>query len=104
MTTTTATELLGNLEGYKLLVLSTGHLTAATAKLLTNDPKDCGTLVAPFEEGFFVSASHAPDPQRGPAEYLSLWTVCEFARKQGYQYLLLDRDGDRISELPDYEW
>jgi hypothetical protein len=95
---------LPNLEGYKLLALSTGHLTAATAKLMTAAPQDVGVLVATFEEGFFVSAMRAPDPKHGDPEYLSLWTVCEFARKQGYQYLLLDRDADRIAELPDYDW
>jgi hypothetical protein len=95
---------LPNLEGYKLLALSTGHLTEAVSKLLTAAPEDAGVLVAPFEYGFFVSAKLAPDPENGPAEYASLWAVCAFARAQGYQYVLLDRDAEVVPELEAYEW
>jgi len=93
-----------NLESYKLLALSTSHLTAATAKAMEACPQDVGVLVATFEEGFFVSASRAPDPGVGDPEYLSLWTVCAFARKHGYQYVLMDRDANVVPELPAYDW
>lgn len=94
-------------EERRLLVLSTAHLQATTAHMLTNtDPKDwyfAGGLYG--EYGFFVYAldrdDYIKDSWRLPKE---LYEVMMFARRHGFTNILFDRDADRIEELPTWEW
>ncbi|MGV1754876.1 DUF5983 family protein [Agrobacterium sp. CG674] len=94
-------------EERRLLVLSTAHLRADTAKMLTDtDPKDwCFAGDHYGEYGFFVYAlhkeDHIKDSWKLPKE---LQDVMAFARRNGFTNILFDRDADAIEELPSWEW
>lgn len=94
-------------EERRLLVLSTAHLTATTARMLSEtDPKDWYFAGGRYGDyGFFVYAldkdDHIKDSWRLPRE---LYEVMSFARRNGFTNILFDRDADRINELPCWEW
>lgn len=89
-------------ESYRIACISTGHLEKHTADLMEKSPDTFGFIVAPFEEGFFVSCQHVP-----PAcddSHFSLWLCRYWAKENGYAYLMLDRDAELLEKLPYYEW
>lgn len=57
------------------------------------------------EEGFFLSTHHA-DPEMAPNMVIprDLLHVLRFARLNGLQYVLFDRDADPQAGLPVYQW
>ena len=88
------------------LVLSTAHIAVTTAELLDRwasmQPGSRPHSVATTDYGWFVSTyllEHVATPT--PTE---LTAILEFARGQGCAWVLLDRDGDTLAELPTFDW
>lgn len=81
-----------------ILILSTGHVSETTAKMLESTPvKDWPVSGGHYGEyGWFMYAG-----ETGPED---LQTIFEFARQNHCQYVLLDRDGAVVEELPVYDW
>jgi hypothetical protein len=92
---------MSKLEIAKMLIISTAHVTENTAKKFDGmfslpssgvPYKDVGWLFAVDQESIANDISH------------DLWECLDFARRQGCQYLLMDRDADKIDELPQFDW
>ncbi|MEE9383193.1 MAG: hypothetical protein V3V08_07250 [Nannocystaceae bacterium] len=93
---------MSDLEISKVLTISTGHITRRTAELM--DAKEIN-LPVHYQWGeygwiFWTGREHyefdeTPD---------DLLLCIMFAKDKGCRYLLLDRDGEGIDELPFYEW
>lgn len=90
------------LEIRKLLVLSTAHLTAETINRLEctftddwpavgGDYGEYGWVFYAHDEKAGIGKDQIPD---------DLWNVMVFARKQGCDNILFDRDAEIIPELP----
>lgn len=90
----------------RFLVLSTAHVSEATAKRLDGSPvADWPCLGGPYGEyGWFL---YAHDENAGVGKDRipdDLFAVMTYVRKQGYDYLLLDCDGDEVADLPCFDW
>ncbi|MGI9376022.1 MAG: hypothetical protein ACR2PC_08015 [Tsuneonella suprasediminis] len=89
------------------LALSSGHISwRTTLKLdewLTLDPSDRPVSVADTHYGWFLCALAASfgDHLEIPDD---LFSVLTFARDQGCNYLVLDRDAPVSDRLPCFEW
>ncbi|MGX7743949.1 DUF5983 family protein [Rhodopseudomonas parapalustris] len=94
------------LDTRRFVIVSTSHVTAATASLLDNTPNslwpcvggryaDYGWFVYAHEENTDVGADVIPD---------DLFAVMTWARGEGFDYILLDHDGDPIEGMTTYEW
>jgi hypothetical protein len=88
------------------LVLSTGHISAATAELLDRwtamDLAARPLSVASTDYGWFVSTYMIP--RAGEPIPPELDAIIALARKHGCAWILLDRDGGTIAELPIFNW
>ncbi|MCG8273898.1 hypothetical protein MIC97_20650 [Aquamicrobium sp. NLF2-7] len=90
----------------RYIVLSTSHVSEETARRLDNIPAgDWPCLGGPYGQyGWFLYA-HDENAGIGKDEIpADLFTVMTWTRKQGYDYLLLDCDGDEVEELPRFDW
>ena len=87
----------------KLLVLSTAHITENTTRQLENTPScDWPMSGGEYSEyGWFMRSGFEDRPVGLPDD---LWKLFVFAKDQGCDYLLLDRDGPVLDELPQYDW
>ncbi|MER8376664.1 hypothetical protein [Mesorhizobium sp. M1409] len=95
-----------DLEIHKFVVVSTAHVSEATAKRLDHTPaKDWPCAGGPYAEyGWFV---YAHDENSGPGENAipaDLFDVMTWARRQGCEYILFDCDADQVDGLPAYDW
>ncbi|CAM5277496.1 hypothetical protein ATER59S_00342 [Aquamicrobium terrae] len=93
-------------ETHRFVVLSTAHVTAATARLL-NDTRaedwpcaggpygNYGWFVYAHEENLQVGARAIPD---------DLFGIMQWARKLRFKYILLDCDADTVDGLATYDW
>lgn len=83
----------------KLLDLSTAHITSAAADWLNCNPDNI-TMYPKAEYGWFIYARSD--------EYIdvpdSIMACIKHAQSLDCDWLVLDRDGDIINELPSYEW
>lgn len=90
---------------YKVLDLSTAHVSKATANRM--DVEDVEITVYPIGEfGWLVSTGCHTDLAedelaRMPAD---LVRVLEYAARQDCVYVRFDRDGDTVDALPKWEW
>jgi hypothetical protein len=91
------------LEIRKTLVLSTSHVSAATAKMFDdNDPIDWPAIGGHYDgSGWFIYALPTIRSEHAPAELLK---VMEFARENGCDNILFDADADQVDDLPTFEW
>jgi hypothetical protein len=100
------------LEIAKMLVLSTSHLTEKTAKALEEAaeelPPFCTINWAPTftrDEGYvWYVGEENPVVAAGnsyPEEFAALFSL---AMENGCNWLMFDRDGDTVDNLPTYEW
>jgi hypothetical protein len=95
------------LETGRYCVLSTGHLSVATAELLDRwcrlAPHDQLIGVAPGRYGWFVPTL---DIDGGAAAAIpdDLDAALVFGRRHGFDYLLFDCDARTVSELATYDW
>lgn len=88
------------MEIYKMLVLSTGHISKKTAHLL--DMNDAGVVVYPKDEyGWFVVVSDWIDHENIPDD---LKKCLELAERHGCDWLCLDCDGKLVPDLATYKW
>ena len=75
------------------LTLNTAHITQETSESLSSRDYNFG------EYGHFIWAGGPQADTSG-----DLWDVINYARSLGCAYVLLDRDGDTVDDLPTYEW
>lgn len=82
-------------------VISTSHLTEATARMLTvlGLRSPFSSDVAAYPEGFFYQVGTLIE--RMPAD---LKKIHEWALKHDCPWVRFDADGVHIADLPDYEW
>lgn len=90
----------------RFLVLSTAHVSEETGKLLDKSPvEDWPCLGGPYGHyGWFLYAydeNAGVGKERIPDDPFAVMT---WVRGQGYDYLLLDCDGDEVGGLPRFEW
>lgn len=83
---------------YKVLDISTAHITSAAADWLNSNPPI--TLYPKAEYGWFIYAQSD--------EYIdvpeSIMDCIKHAQSLGCDWLVLDRDGETIDNLKTYEW
>ena len=88
------------------IVLSTGHVSEKTAYLLDGTQvlhweKRLGITGGRYSEyGWFMFASPVKD-DRTPAD---LFAVMQYARAQGAEHVLFDRDEPADPNLPKFDW
>ncbi len=99
------------LELRRCVVLSTGHLTQATALAadMSSTPDNDEHLFR-TEYGYFAYLSQTHEPAM-PDDY---WECCQYVHERLKQlpdynedeaiYLMFDRDGPRMDGLPHYDW
>lgn len=83
-----------------MLVLSTGHISWATAEILNKDPMTWPVSGGTSPYGWFLYAHDEVDdscPEDLAAAYV-------FARSHGCSYIHFDCDGPTVEELPSYAW
>lgn len=88
----------------KVLTLSTAHLTKATGDLMSDEPERLAMTIWNAEYGWFLYAGAAnplPDRYVIPDDLAACMAL---ATREGCTWLRLDRDGDLVEELPEYEW
>ena len=100
----------------KFLVFSAGHLKKETANWLnqviledarfvsglSDERIENGPVVAGYAEfGYFLYCDEEAQHHDWPEDLVA---VMQNARKQGTEYLLLDRDADHIEELESHDW
>lgn len=96
-----------SLEKRQLLVLSTACISKATAEWLdSHDPRTewpvCGGHYGPYGWTFYCSEDNEGEGDRHIPD--DLFAVMQFARAQGCDNLLLDRDASTADALPTWEW
>ena len=86
---------------FRTLVLSTAHVSKATAAMLDSDT--CNNVIAyPKDEyGWFVKPTEEHDDDTGPAE---METIMNHALDHGCLWIMFDRDADVDPELPTFDW
>jgi hypothetical protein len=87
----------------KMLDATTGHLPEKVCQDLNGYD---GVIATDREYGWLLwvpedPAGHAEEYGEIPAEVVALQV---FARELGCDYVLLDRDADRVDGLPHWEW
>lgn len=88
----------------KTLVLSTIHISPATGRWLDKDPDSLG-VVAEYDGGWRIFCNKdivEAGPPRGCTP--GLWGLVLLARKLDCTRLLLDRDGPKRDDLPQFKW
>jgi hypothetical protein len=92
---------------YNYLDINTAHITENDANILSSIAD--GNLVIDREHGWWIWVDVA-DPEKQEAEFRStglsndFLKVLETAVDRNCFWLLLDSDGETLSELPIYEW
>lgn len=97
---------MNTLEVRRFVVISTGHVTEKTARFLDTTPApqwpfaggqygDYGWFVYAHDENCGVGADAIPD---------DLFDVMTWARRSGFDYILLDCDGETVDGLATHEW
>lgn len=96
-----------SVETGRYCVLSTAHLTVQTAGLLDGwaswPPTERPIDIAASVYGWFIPTRSLDEARQAqlPADLLRLMA---FGRSRGFQFLLLDCDGDRSDDLPVHDW
>lgn len=87
----------------KVLVLSTSHLTKATADLLTSGADGLPVFFDKGEYGWWV---HVPERTKDLRDECpeDLRKVIIYAHRLDCCWVCLDRDGDANPNLPTWEW
>ncbi len=92
-----------------MLVLSTAHLTQDTCGIYLSNIAlglERGSIVV-FDKrdvGFFVYVPADPEATEGPDVPLELRSACHVARREGCRWIMYDKDGPELDELPVYSW
>lgn len=80
--------------------ISTGHLTEETMQGIIMDVACGARYGATYPEGVWLWISD----ERDEDEPQSLLAVQDWARAEGFSWVRIDADGDRVPELPFYVW
>lgn len=89
------------MEIYKMMLMSTGHITKKTAELLTNN--EVGIVVYEKDEyGWFIVVSDWQDNVELIPDDLK--DCLSFAEENECEWLCLDCDGKEYDSLPIYKW
>ncbi|WDF75250.1 DUF5983 family protein [Novosphingobium sp. KACC 22771] len=95
------------LEHGRYCVLSTAHLSAATAELLdlwsSWPPGDRPLDIAAAVHGWFVPTRLRDESGAAPLPE-DLAALITFGRERGFAYVLVDCDGDMVDDLPLCNW
>lgn len=84
------------MEEIRVLGLSTGHVTEATARQLDMGAPEFATVECyPTLSGWFVFAG-TPAVDEAPAD---LRAVLDLARRNAFRWILFDRDARHVDEL-----
>lgn len=97
---------MSSLDVRTFVVISTAHLTEASAKLLDRVPSARWPCLGGVygEYGWFLYA-HEENCGTGNDEIPDdIFAVMTWARKKGFEYVLVDCDGDTVVELPVHDW
>jgi len=96
-----------SLETGRYCVLSTAHLTAATASLLdlwASWPPDVRPIdIAAAVHGWFVP-TRPLDADRAAQLPGDLTALIAFGQERGFAYVLIDCDGGETDDLPTHTW
>jgi hypothetical protein len=92
-----------------VLEASSGNVSLETARKLDDADVDTGMqddMPITYMKGGFgwwvrVSPELVDTPKKTPADLLA---VIDFARSQGCEWIMFDRDADPIPGLPTYDW
>lgn len=85
------------------LDLSTAHLSPSTREWLDRIAEDQNNLshwVAPTPYGWFLYCDEENADDSIPADLFACMT---YARTNGADYILFDRDADQLTDLPTFE-
>lgn len=87
------------LETRSVVVLTTAHVSEATAQALSSGALGETVLATPY--GWIVKARH-----RGALhnDLRDLEAICEWAVKNGFDWIEFDRDAESIESLPVFDW
>lgn len=101
----------------KILTISTAHISAETERRLrrtTSDGLFDFDMPVAYEKGEYGYWIHVPESfpfLEGSDEECDipcipedLWNCMKLAKNEGCSWLCLDRDGDVLDELPEYNW
>lgn len=93
----------------KMMVLSTAHLSEETCTVYVSNIAlglTEGSIVAyeKGEYGYFVHVPEDPADSEKPDVPLELRSAMHVARLAGCQWIMFDRDGDTVDNLPTYNW
>ena len=87
-------------ETVTMLMLCTAHVTSATAYKLDRSDLEYPTYVKE-EYGWIVPVLDEEYCTEVPAD---LGRCIDYAEKLGCKWIMFDRDVDRVSDLPEYQW
>lgn len=99
---------MSDLEIHKMVALSTGHLTAATAQLFEDveaaanamNREKLPVFYPKGEWGWFVYVGEdAGEPYPD-----DLKAILDFARRKGCDWIMFDSDAGLVDCLPTYDW
>jgi hypothetical protein len=91
---------MSTLETRKVCVLSLAHLMTDTWHDMKSKPPELwGFTGAIMPHGAFVYASEEPGDHLSP----DLINCMEFARREGFEYILFDEDADPVEGLPNHQ-
>lgn len=82
----------------RMAVLSTAHLSEEAGTSINDLIDNLGLIGMHREEGALASTTNTETP------HASLNICLSTARKQGYDWVLFDRDAPLVDGLPTYEW
>lgn len=93
-------------EVQNFVVISTTHLTNETARFLdSTESNEWPCVGGPYSEyGYFIHVSGKTNETARKGLPEDLVAIMQWADRESYQYLLLDRDGEQVEELPAYDW
>jgi len=94
-----------NEESYKVVVLSTSHLSKKDVEALDHAISDGDNMVLKRMTGFFIKlypSNTASNFRHGHSE--SIKKLISWALNKGYQMIEFDCDGNLVPQFPTYEW
>jgi hypothetical protein len=87
----------------RTLVISTAHITKEVDTELWRKDNDLPFAYEALDQAWLVWVPCEDEPEReGIPDCLK--TVFDFARTHACTMLILDADGDKLDELPKWEW
>ena len=86
----------------RLAVISTGHVSKATAAVLDAGGEELPMSCYRLEYGWLVPAG--PSAEAKPDVPSDLWAVMQLAKRSDCAWILFHCDGPMIDDLESFEW